>query len=222
MSGKDAARARAPVTKEGDAQVVGHKQRRPDSTAAANKVNEERLMVRYARGEQAAFRQLFALLAPRVLAFFRRSFPGESGTIDDLLQQTFLGLHRTRSSYREELPFRPWLFTIASRVRVDELRRRHRHPVDPTDGDLEESAAMVDAQRTTRQQDVTDVRDAIERLPESLRVVIHLHGYERLTFEEIARVLDTTPGATRARASRAYERLRATLRPRPTRGYADD
>jgi RNA polymerase sigma-70 factor (ECF subfamily) len=202
--------------------VVGHKQRRLDSTSAAGEVNEERLMARYARGEQAAFRQLFAVLAPRVLAFFHRSFPGESGTTDDLLQQTFLRLHRTRSSYREELPFRPWLFTIAARVRRDELRRRHRHPAEPADGELEDGAAVVDAQRTTGQQDVTAVRDAIERLPESLRVVIHLHGYERLTFEEIARVLETTPGAVRVRASRAYERLRTTLRPRPTRGYADD
>jgi RNA polymerase sigma-70 factor (ECF subfamily) len=208
MSSKSAARARIVTPRR--------------ATSAADDVNEERLMARYARGEQAAFRQLFALLAPRVLAFFRRSFPGESGTIDDLLQQTFLRLHRTRSSYRQELPLRPWLFTIAARVRRDELRRRHRHPTEPADGELEDGAAVVDAGETTGQQDLTDVRDAIERLPESLRVVIHLHGYERLTFEEIARVLETTPGAVRTRASRAYERLRATLRPRSTRGYGDD
>jgi DNA-directed RNA polymerase specialized sigma24 family protein len=44
-------------------------------------------------------------------------------------------------------------------------------------------------------------------------VVVHLHRYEELTFEQIAEVLGTTPGAVRVRASRAYERLRAQLRP---------
>jgi len=170
-------------------------------------------MARYARGEQAAFRQLFPLLAPRIHAFFRRSFPQESGTADDLLQQTFLRLHRTRSSYREELPLRPWVFTIAARVRQDELRRRHRHPAGAGEAELEERRVQVD-EDTAPGHDAAAVRDAIEQLPESLRTVIHLHGFERLTFEQIARVLETTPGAVRVRASRAYERLRAALRPR--------
>jgi RNA polymerase sigma-70 factor (ECF subfamily) len=56
------------------------------------------------------------------------------------------------------------------------------------------------------------VRAAIKRLPESQRVVVHLHRYEELTFEQIADVLGTTPGAVRVRASRAYERLREELR----------
>jgi RNA polymerase sigma factor (sigma-70 family) len=57
------------------------------------------------------------------------------------------------------------------------------------------------------------VRAAIQRLPESQRVVVHLHRYEELTFEQIAEALGTTPGAVRVRASRAYERLRGELRP---------
>jgi RNA polymerase sigma-70 factor (ECF subfamily) len=61
------------------------------------------------------------------------------------------------------------------------------------------------------------VRAAIKRLPESQRVVVHLHRYEELTFEQIADVLGTTPGAVRVRASRAYERLREDLRPHITR-----
>jgi len=59
---------------------------------------------------------------------------------------------------------------------------------------------------------VDAVRAALDRLPESQRVVVHLHRYEGLTFEEIAAVLSTTPGAVRVRASRAYEKLRQELR----------
>ena len=57
------------------------------------------------------------------------------------------------------------------------------------------------------------VRAAIEQLPESQRVVLHLHRYEGMTFEQIATVLAATPGGVRARAWRAYDRLRAILRP---------
>ena len=57
------------------------------------------------------------------------------------------------------------------------------------------------------------VRNAIRRLPDSQRVVIHLHQYDGLTFEQIAERLHTTPGAVRVRASRAYELLRSELRP---------
>ena len=56
------------------------------------------------------------------------------------------------------------------------------------------------------------MRAAINALPESQRAVLHLHLHEALTFEEIAEVLGTSPGAVRVRASRAYERLRKSLR----------
>ena len=60
--------------------------------------------------------------------------------------------------------------------------------------------------------DIEAVRAAVNALPESQRAVLHLHLHEELTFEEIAEVLGTSPGAVRVRASRAYERLRKSLR----------
>jgi RNA polymerase sigma-70 factor, ECF subfamily len=175
---------------------------------------EDRLMAQYAAGDEGAFQRLFALLAPRVRAFFVRSF-SDSAVADDLLQTTFLKLHCARSTYRPELPLKPWVFTIAASVRRDELRRRYRLPPHVGEAELEQAefggydpapgiavaAAKADA-----------VRAAITRLPESQRVVLHLHAYEELTFEQIAGVLGTTPGAVRVRASRAYERLREELR----------
>src|ERR1700722_10824656 len=88
---------------------------------------EEKLMARYAAGDEVAFRDLFALLAPKLRAFFFRSFV-DAALADDLTQTTFLKLHRARASYCPELPLKPWLFTIAASVRRDELRRIYRLP----------------------------------------------------------------------------------------------
>jgi RNA polymerase sigma-70 factor (ECF subfamily) len=170
-------------------------------------------MARYAAGDLAAFRRLFELLAPRVHGFFLRSF-SDPCVADDLTQNTFLKLHRARASYRPDLPLKPWVFTIAASVRRDELRRLYRLPPHVGEAEIEHAeTALGPLSREPETLPKSDeIRDAIERLPESQRVVLHLHTYEELTFQEIAAVLGTSPGAVRVRASRAYERLREELR----------
>jgi RNA polymerase sigma-70 factor, ECF subfamily len=175
-------------------------------------------MAKYAKGDRSAFEQLFNLLAPQIHSFFLRSFSDRT-VADDLTQTTFLKLHRGRASYRSDLPLKPWIFTIAASVRRDELRRRYRLPPHVGEQEMEaaepkprgESADTVGSQLSS---EVEAVRSAVEQLPESQRVVIHLHCQEDLTFEQIAEVLGTTAGAVRVRASRAYERLRKELKPR--------
>src|SRR5438552_15588972 len=86
-------------------------------------------MAAYAAGDARAFEQLFVRLAPRVHGFFLRSFR-ETAAADDLLQVTFMKVHKARDQYRRDLKVAPWVFTIAARVRLDELRRRRRLPED--------------------------------------------------------------------------------------------
>src|SRR6267143_3096617 len=90
---------------------------------------DEELMSAYVAGDARAFEQLFARLAPRVHAFFLRSFR-DSAVADDLLQVTFMKVHRAREQYRNDLRVAPWIFSVAARVRLDELRRRRRMPED--------------------------------------------------------------------------------------------
>lgn len=171
-------------------------------------------MAAYVAGDRRAFEQLFARLAPRLHRFFRRSFSAEA-TADDLLQVTFLKLHRARDTYKTGMRVAPWAFAIAARVRLDEFRRRKRLAED---GD-EEALARADEARAadTRDEGAIDgdtadtVRRAVEALPESQRVVVHLNRFEDMTFAEIARVLGTTEGAVKLRAFRAYEALRQAL-----------
>lgn len=168
-------------------------------------------------GRPGAFDRLFEALAPRLHAFFARSF-GDAAVADDLLQITFLKLHRARADYVPGAPVRPWVFAIAARVRLDELRRRRRVPEDADEEALAKADERASAEAPPSGEDAVDasdraarVRAALAELPESQRVVVVLHRYEGLTFGEIARALGTTEGAVKLRAFRAYERLRVRL-----------
>jgi RNA polymerase sigma-70 factor (ECF subfamily) len=178
---------------------------------------DDHLMALYVGGDFSAFRRLFERLAPWVRRFFRRRFP-DRAVADDLTQATFLRLHGARASYQLGRPVKPWLFAIAAGVGRDELRRRRRQLGSLVDVALDDNEAFINDQSlpvsTPPAAEANDaVRAAIRALPESQRVVIQLHQYEGFTFEQIAVRLNTTPGAVRVRASRAYERLREQLRP---------
>lgn len=179
-------------------------------------LDEQALMAAYAGGDERAFQPLFRLLAPRLLAFFRRSV-ADASLCDDLLQTTFVQLHAARARYRIGAPVRPWVFTIAARVRIDELRRRQRRPRAAGDDEIERLEAESDPQEgglsLDQQARVHSVRDALDALPESHRMVIHLHRFENLSFAEIGEVLGISAGAARIRAFRAYAILRERLRP---------
>jgi RNA polymerase sigma-70 factor, ECF subfamily len=183
---------------------------------ASSLPSDETLMAAYVAGDRRAFEQLFARLAPRIHRFFRRSFRAEA-TADDLLQTTFLKLHKARDTYKPDMRVAPWAFAIAARVRLDEFRKRQRLAED---GD-EEALARADEARAADRLDegaidgdtADAVRRAVDALPESQRVVVHLNRFEDMTFAEIARVLGTTEGAIKLRAFRAYGALRQALAP---------
>jgi RNA polymerase sigma-70 factor (ECF subfamily) len=180
-------------------------------------MTEETLMAAYCEGDRKAFEQLLGLLGPRLHGFFMRSF-NNCSMADDLMQTTLLKVHRARSEYRRDLPLRPWIFGIAARVRLDEYRRQRKLAEDLDEealaraeeggGDAEVASARPEAGERAAQ-----VRAAIAALPESQRVIVHLHRFEGMTFVEIARALETSEGAVKQRAFRAYERLRRALKP---------
>ena len=177
---------------------------------------EEELMEAYVAGDPAAFNALFRSVGPAVHGFFVRRF-GDPTIADDLLQVTFMKLHRARDSYRIGSALRPWLFTIAARVRLDELRKRHRRPEDSDNDRIERTEDRLHQHHAhdsdTPEEIVDGVRAALLELPESQRVVVVLNRYYGFTFREIAGMLDTTEGAVKLRAFRAYEQLRKKLQP---------
>ncbi len=169
----------------------------------------------YVAGDAGAFEALFERLAPRAHAFFVRSF-GDVALADDLLQVTFMKLHRARADYHSGSPVRSWFFSIAARVRFDELRRRHRLREDVDSDTLErmvDGSAEAGEVALDRAGVAGAVRAAVERLPAAQRLVVHLHRIEGLSFEDIARMLGVTEGAVRQRAFRGYVALRKDLAP---------
>lgn len=175
-------------------------------------------MQSYVAGDPRAFDALFSRYGARLYAFFSRSF--RSGAVaDDLVQTTFLKVHSARGSYDPSLPVRPWLFGIAARVRIDELRRRYRAAEKASDEELGE-LTLPTADSPDRWPEANEeaerVRKAIDALPEAQRIVVWLHRFEGLTFAEIADALSgqgpkLTEVAVRVRAFRAFAALRETL-----------
>ena len=93
-------------------------------------MTDEELMSAYARGDRAAFAALFQRWAPRLHGFFVKSLR-EPAAADDLLQTTFLKVHRARTTFRPLLRLRGWLYAIAVHELREELRRRRRTPSGP-------------------------------------------------------------------------------------------
>ena len=107
----------------------------PEATEAAE------VMGRYCRGEAAAFHRLYALLAPRLLAYLF-GLLRDKAAAEDILQVTFLKVHEARSTYVVGANPIPWMYTIAHRTCLDELRKRKRNRVQLTkDGTLQTEPA---------------------------------------------------------------------------------
>jgi RNA polymerase sigma factor (sigma-70 family) len=176
--------------------------------------SDEELMLAYARGDEAGFRELFQRYAPMLVRLLHRQV-GRAADAQDLVQQTFLQLHRARRDFRADMRLRPWLMTIAMNLSRDLVRRRGRRP--ETSIDDAPAAATVAAAPAVDQAASSDVarrvRAAVSALPKDQRDVIELHWFEQLPFNEIASIVGASSGAVRVRAHRGYVALRKTLDP---------
>jgi RNA polymerase sigma-70 factor (ECF subfamily) len=175
--------------------------------------DEVQLMNRYCDGDAAAFRLLYALLAPRILGYLV-ALIADRPLAEDLLQQTFLKLHQSRSSYVRNANPIPWIYTIAHRTCLDEIRRRKRAPVKLTgDGLPPEARASITGQseehagRDDADPAAISLAD-LDGLPPNQKealILTKVHGH---SVAEAALIAGTTPGAIKLRAHRAYVTLR--------------
>jgi RNA polymerase sigma-70 factor (ECF subfamily) len=185
-----------------------------DEAAEASEV-----MTRYCAGDQAAFHRLYALLAPRILAYLW-GLIGEKPTAEDLLQQTFLKVHEARSVYVRGANPIPWIYTIAHRTCLDEMRRRKRSRVRLTrDGTLAGAEPVADvtgvaADSVPAESDgeaAAAAMAALEHLPGNQREALILTKVHGRSHAEAAMITGTTPGAIKLRAHRAYVTLRQLM-----------
>lgn len=171
-------------------------------------------MDRYARGEDAAFAEVYDGLAPRLMAFLVR-YTRDRARAEDVVQQTMLQIHRARGRFTPGAQVVPWAFAIARRLLIDSHRRGGREVLSPTGDDgYEKVLAAVDA----RADDVAIAKEIAARLveelaklPENQRTAFELIKQDGLSVAEAAQVLGTTVAAVKLRAHRAYEALREVL-----------
>jgi RNA polymerase sigma-70 factor, ECF subfamily len=182
-------------------------------------------MERYCRGEPAAFHQLYGLLAPRILAYLR-GLLGDRAAAEDALQLTFLKVHEARATYLRGANPIPWIYTIAHRTSLDEIRKRKRSRVrlsalgapsapgsEPT-AHITGVAAEQHPDPAERQEASTAAAGALAALaalPENQRQALLLTKVHGRSIAQAAMITGSTQGAIKQRAHRAYVTLRRLL-----------
>ena len=176
---------------------------------------EDAAMERYAAGDDAAFEIVYDALADRIAAYLRRHVR-DPHRREDLLQETFLRMHRARGTFMTGAPVLPWAFAIARRLVVDQARRDRRNPAPVTDTEpvLDRPTRVADRPEEVveARQSAARLAEALARLPDSQRVAFELLKQDGLTLVDAAAVLGITVTAVKLRAHRAYEALRVALR----------
>lgn len=171
-------------------------------------------MDRYACGEDAAFSELYDLLAPRLSAFAMRRIRDE-GAAEDLVQQTFLQMHCARRHFAPGAAVTPWAFAIARRLLIDSFRKKGRAPVwvdedgDEARGSIAPGASPAEVM--ARRRLAKRMTEELSRVSETDRTAFELVKFDGLSLAEAAEVLGTTSNAVKLRAFRAAEALRASL-----------
>ncbi len=188
----------------------------PSATSARRYPELDALMDRYARGEDAAFRDLYAALAPRIRMFLMR-LCGKQRLADDLLQETFLRIHRARGSFAAGASVVPWSYAIARNAFVDHGRRGRNARTEsldeaPPGAEPEAPAGASPERQLHAQETLALVRQVLAELPEAHREAFVLTRFEGMSNAEAAQILDTSEGNVRVRAFRAAEAFRKALR----------
>jgi len=166
------------------------------------------LMVRYQNADRQAADELVRKLTPLLFGFL--SGPNHSRAVtEDLVQDCWLRVHKSRHTYRPTEPVLPWIFAIARHTGLDGYRRRRRV----------ESREIVMERLPERSQKTeepgTGLKDElgryVDRLPASQKEVVLMLKVSGMSLEEVARATGVTVGAVKQKAHRAYEKLRQML-----------
>lgn len=171
--------------------------------------SDEELMVAYCAGDPGAFNELFRRYTPQLGAVLRRFGLGPD-KVADLVQQTFLQLHRARLDFHPGSELRPWIMTIAFNLAREQLRKSKRRPETAIDTSSEAAMASAPLEQL-RVEARRDLSRVLQQLPEQQQEVVRLHFIEELSFEEIGVKIGATAGAVRVRAHRGYTALRKLL-----------
>ena len=180
------------------------------------------LMLKVSAGDSAAFEQLVLRYQDRLVGFFFHLVHDRT-TSEDLAQEAFLRVYRSRDRYEPTARFSTWLFRIAHNLASNQNRgaarrreislgnRSGEHDFRPQEQNLAEKSALM----PTRQLDSTEMRDivrnAVGELTERQRTAVVLHKFEEMSYEEIGEIMGLGTVAVKSLLSRARSKLKEAL-----------
>jgi RNA polymerase sigma-70 factor (ECF subfamily) len=166
------------------------------------------LMREYQSGRFEAFDEIYAAMAP-ALRRYLLSQARDAARADDLVQETFLQMHRARHTYDSSFPLMPWAMAIARHVWLMDRRTRSRRPWAPDDVTALELPVNGDAATFAER---AEVRRALDQIAPARRQAVLQHHVLGFTFKEIAERVGIAETAAKLRSSRGMAQLRALLK----------
>lgn len=183
-------------------------------------MSDEDLMEQFQAGTVDAFNLLVERYSERLMRYLY-GFLGDVRRCEDLLQETFLRVHRNRHSYQRIAKFSTWLYTIAGNLARSEYRkqkRRRLYPLQSVNRDNEEFEMEIpdesfspDVHTEQIYQDAY-IQQALREIPDTFREVVILRDVQQLTYEEIAEITGLPMGTVKSRINRGRAKLQTMLR----------
>lgn len=167
------------------------------------------LLVRVGQGDEQALATLIDKWKDPLLNFFYRSL-SQRATSEDLTQMVFIRLYRAAPRYVPRARFRTFLFHIARRLLINELRRLRHHPIDLADpAELHAVDTGLSERRLMEIEEA--LAEALGHLPEKQRTALLLWKQQDLSYAEIAGVMEVRESAVKTWIFRARQTLKERL-----------
>jgi RNA polymerase sigma-70 factor, ECF subfamily len=189
-----------------------------DVGGLAAALDDTELMIRVKEGHEPSFALLLQKHRSPVVHFLYRMVQN-AAVAEELAQEVFLRVYRSRSTYEPTAKFTTWLFRIATHLALNSLRDgKHERSQETLDGTSEDAPArQVSDTRPTaeatmvKQTRVDEIRRAVAGLPEKQRAAVLMHKYQEMEYTQIAKALNCSESAVKSLLFRAYETLRVRL-----------
>ena len=190
--------------------------------AGAESYTDAEVMLRVKAGDQSAFDYLVQKYRRPLVSFMYR-MARNSAAAEDLAQEVFLRVYRSRQTYEASAKFTTWLYRIATNLAVNHARdTRHERPevtvsLDEPDEETGTTLDVADGTITAeeallRRERMLAIRGKVEALPERQKLAVIMHKYQQMDYKQIADVLKLSESATKSLLFRAYETLREQLK----------
>jgi RNA polymerase sigma-70 factor (ECF subfamily) len=195
---------------------------RPEVNAALDPGSDAAVMLRLAAGDEAAFNFLVGKYHRAMIHFLFRMVHNQA-VAEELAQEVFLRVYRSRESYRAEAKFTTWLYRIATNLAVNHARdTKHERSAQTIylDAPDEETGTTPDVaddepsveQKLMRDERMAAIRKHVMALPERQRMAVLMHKYQGMDYRQIGDVLKLSESATKSLLFRAYQTLRERLK----------